>query len=66
MFSSSEHLDSSTNGDRRKERYGVMSDCATEILTSLHILLDGDGTHHLKVVQEAHIGIAERDLPLRA
>ena len=25
-----------------------------------------DGVHHLEVIQEAHIGIAERDLPLRA
>ena len=65
--SSPDPFDSSINGDRRKERYGVINDCAAKNANVSHIFhWTDDGMRHLEVIQEAHIGIAERDLPLRA
>jgi len=44
--SSSDPFDSSINGDRRKERYGVISDCATENANVSHIFYwTDDGMH---------------------
>ena len=60
---------SSTKGARRKERYGVMSDCYDRSQRAHdrtgRCPVSG-GVHYLEVTQETHIGIAERDLPLRS
>ena len=59
---------SSTNGDRRKERYGVMSDCLRSPVSMRgRNLRCGREVNfsYLEVIQETHVGITERDLPLR-
>ena len=61
---SSEPRNCSTKGDKRKERYGVISDCVTRnaskcVFTRVWIVCI-----YLEMVQKAHIGIAERNFPL--
>ena len=53
------------NGDRRKERYGVMSDCYSQSARDLARGRCRGWGLYLEVIQETHVGITERDLPLR-
>jgi hypothetical protein len=61
---SSEPLNSSTKGDKRKERYGVISDCITRNAGKRLIYGSLDSECHLEKVQKAYIGITKRNFPL--
>ena len=59
----SEPRNCSTKGDKRKERYGVISDCVTRNAGKRLFTGDLNSMRYLEIIQKPHIGIAKRSFP---